>query len=359
MSPPPSATSPGSGTAPEHQPAAAAYYQEATTILEGLVRDYPAVVTYSEFLARSRTNLAATLSELGRNAEALRIARAAEPLADRRVRAEPAVIQNRLDLAFIVTTQGIFSTALRRTDEAELLLRRSLEILEPIRVAAGKNPDVLRRFRSSYNQLGRIELYRGRPADARAWYQRTIDLFQPGPASVAPANLQDRLHLAAALRGLFRAEAQLGQINEALADWDRLSALDEPEEKGRRPLGPILVRAWSGDAAGFLAGARQAVGSGSVPVDELLTLADAAAAAGVRAGADSALPASVRTRQADELAAQAVGWLERAAAGGYFRGYDNKNQLMEPRFDALRVRPRFRALVADEFFPDNPFAGPH
>jgi hypothetical protein len=137
-----------------------------------------------------------------------------------------------------------------------------------------------------------------------------------------------------------------------------MSALDEPEEMGRRPLGPIVVRAWSGDAAGFLAGARQSVGSGSVPVEELITLAEAAAHAAARAGADSALPAAVRTRQADELAAQAVGWLERAAAAGYFRTYDHKNQLMEPRFDALRLRPSFQALVADEFFPDNPFAGP-
>jgi eukaryotic-like serine/threonine-protein kinase len=338
---------------------AARHYQEATTILEGLVRDYPAVVTYSEYLARSRTNLAATLSELGRNAEALAIARAAEPFAERRVRAEPGVVQHRMDLAFIVTSQGIFSMWLRRADEAERLFRRSLEVLEPIRVATGGNPGVLRRLRSTYNQLGRVELYRGHPADARAWYQRTLDLFEPGPARSAPAEIPDRLHLDAALRGRFRAEAQLGRINEALADWDRISALEEPEEKGRRPLGAILVRAWSGDAAGFLAGARQAVGSGLVPVEEFFTLAEAAAHGASRIGADSAAPASVRTRQGDELAAQAVGWLERAAAAGYFRQFDHKNRLNEPRFDALRLLPSFQALMADEFFPDDPFAGPH
>ena len=337
---------------------AAGYYQEATTILEGLVRDYPAVATYSEFLARSRTNLAATLNELGRNAEALAIARAAEPLAERRVRAAPGVVQHRLDLAFILTSQGTYSIGLRRADEAEPLFRRSLEVLKPIPVATGGNPAVLRRFRSTYNQLGRLELYRGRPADALAWYQRTINLFQPGPDSTAPADFQDRLHHLSAFRGRFRAEVQLGRMNEALADWDRISALGEPEEKGRRALGPILVRAWSGDAVGFLAGARQAVGSGSVPVEELITLAEAATHAAARAGALLALPAAVRTRQADELTTEAVGWLERAAAAGYFHRSDQKNQLMEPRFDALRLRQSFRALVADEFFPDDPFAGP-
>jgi hypothetical protein len=80
------------------------------------------------------------------------------------------------------------------------------------------------------------------------------------------------VHLVAALRGRFRANVQLGRIDEALADWDRRAAILEPEEKGLRPLGPNLVRAWSGDAAGFLAGAREPVEAGSVPVEELITL---------------------------------------------------------------------------------------
>ena len=286
-------------------------------MLEGLAHDYPEVATYSEFLARSRTNLAATLSELGRNVEALAIARAAEPVADRRVRTEPGVVQHRIDLAFIVLSQGIFSMGLRRA-------RRGREAVPPIArdpgADPGHGPGESRGATaiSQFLQPTRPDRARPGPPGRRAGLvSATIDLFQPGPAA-APAKLQDRVHLVAALRGRFRAEIQLGRINEALADWDRISTLDEPEEKGRRPLGPILVRAWSGDAAGFLAGGRQAVESGSVPVEELITLAEAAAQAGSRAGADSALPASVRTRQADELASQAVGWLERASGGGLF-----------------------------------------
>jgi tetratricopeptide (TPR) repeat protein len=337
---------------------AAGYYQEATTILEGLVRDYPTVVTYSEFLVRSRTNLAATLSEVGRNAEALAIAVAAEQSAERRVGAEPEVVQHRLDLAFIVNSQGIFSMGLRRVDEAERLFRRSLEILEPIRAAARGNPDLLRQIRSSSNQLGRVELARGRPAEALVWYQRTIDQLAPGPAATAPVDARERVHLVAALRGRIRANRQLGRIDEAVADWDRLAAMLEHEEKGMRALGPILVRAWSGNSVGFLAGAREAVESGKVPVEELITLAEAAAQAAARTAADSTLAATVRTRQAEELAGEALGWLERARAAGYFRKYDHKIPLTEPRFDALRSLPSFRALVGDVFFPDDPFAGP-
>ena len=249
------------------------------------------------------------------------------------------MVQHRLDLAFIVDSQGVISMKLRLADEAERLFRRSLDVLEPIRVANQANPEVMRRFCSCYNNLGRIDLYRGRPADAHL-VQRTIDRLQPGPAATAPTDLQDRSYLESALRGRFRANGQLGRIDEALADWDRIAAMGEPEEKGLRPLGRILVRAWSGDITGFLAGARQAIDAGSVPVDELITLAEAAALTADRAGADPALPARARTRQADELAAQAVGWLERAGAAGYFRKYDHKTQLIEPRFDALRLRSR-------------------
>jgi hypothetical protein len=98
--------------------------------------------------------------------------------------------------------------------------------------------------------------------------------------------------------------------------------------------------------------------AGSVPVEELITLAETATQAAARAGTDPTLPASLRTRQADELADQAVDWLSRAEASDYFRKYHNKYSILEPKFDALRPRPSFQALRRAVFFPDNPFAGP-
>ena len=359
-SPQPSATSPGCGSKPRTTwSCAAGYFQEATTILESLARDYPAVATYSEYLARNRTNLAATLNEMGRHVEALAIARAAEPFAEQRVRAQPGVVQYRADLAFIAYSQGTFSLGLRRADDAEQFTRRALEILKPIQAATRENPRVLRLFCWSYRQLGRIELDRDRPADARAWYQRAIDVFPPGQT---PADVQGRLDLASVFMGRFWANAQLHRTSEALADWDRLVTLGEPEQINCKPLGAILLRAWSSngesDGDGFLAVARQAVESGLVPVDELITFAEAAAQAAGRAAADTALPNALRTRRADELATQAVDWLRRAAAAGYFRTRSNQVPLLRPRFDALRLRPDFRALLSDVFFPDNPFVSP-
>ena len=334
---------------------AAGYFQEATTILESLARDYPAVATYSEYLARSRTNLAATMNEMGRHVEALAIARAAEPFAEQRVRAQPGVVQYRADLAFIAYSQGTFCLGLRRADDAEQFTRRALEILKPIQVATRENPHVLRLFCWSYRQLGRIELDRDRPADARAWYQRAIDVFPPGQA---PADVQGRLDLASAFMGRFWANAQLHRTNEALADWDRLVTLGEPEQINCKPLGAILLRAWSSngesDGDGFLAVARQAVESGLVPVDELITFAEAAAQAAGRAAVDPALPNALRTRRADELATQAVDWLRRAAAAGYFRTRSNQVPLLRPRFDAL-PSPRLPCPAVRRLFPGQPF----
>ncbi len=212
------------------------------------------------------------------------------------------MIQHRGDLAFIVYTQGTFSLTLRRTDEAERLTRRALEILEPIRITAQGNRVMRQLFCWCFAQLGRVEIDRGHPADARAWYQRTIDLFLPGRAATAPTDPNDRSDLAAAFGGRLRANVQLGRIDEALADWDRMAALGEPEEKGLRPLGPILVRAWSGDIGGFLVEARKAVEAGSVPIDGLSALAEAATQAAARAGADPALPT---------LGAHPAGWRAR------------------------------------------------
>jgi hypothetical protein len=65
----------------------------------------------------------------------------------------------------------------------------------------------------------------------------------------------------------------------------------------------------------------------------------------------------VRTRRVDELTAQAADWLGRAEASGYLRKSPNKDQLLETRPDALRLRPGFRALTAEVLFPDDPFAG--
>ena len=127
-----------------------------------------------------------------------------------------------------------------------------------------------------------------------------------------------------------------------------LASIREPGEPDLAPLGPILIRAWSGDVAGFLADAHAAVVARAVTKDQLVTLARAACLAISNVGSNAALT--------DRLGATAMAWLLSAQADGVFASQGAWKVLIDPGFDTIALRPEFRDLKADLTFPTQPFA---
>jgi len=109
-----------------------------------------------------------------------------------------------------------------------------------------------------------------------------------------------------------------------------------------------LIRAWSGDAAGFLVDAEAAVAAGAVKNDEFVALSKAACVAITIVSSNALLT--------DRLSAVPVAWLLCAQADGVFAKEGEWKSLIDPCFDAIAQRPAFRDLKDDRTFPIQPFA---
>ena len=327
--------------------AALAYFREASSVLEELTRSHPDVVEHSEYLSRSRTNIAGLLSTLGRFEEALDVGQAAGDYLEGRVRAEPQLLQARLDFAFNLDQRAEACLRLRRYAEADRLNRRAIENVLTIPEGSRAAAEAVRSLANCFGGLGVSAAFRGRLEEAVEQYSRSIAAAQPD-GKTPPEDNQVRGRLRNALEGRAEAHAHLGQVDAARADWSRLASIREPGEPDLAPLGPILIRAWSGEAAGFLADAQAAVAAGSVTKDQLVTLARAACLAISRVKSNAAV--------ADRLGATAMAWLLSARADGVFANQGAWKVLIDPRFDTIALRPEFRDLKADLTFPTQPFA---
>ena len=109
-----------------------------------------------------------------------------------------------------------------------------------------------------------------------------------------------------------------------------------------------MIRAWSGDAAGFLVDAEAAVAAGAVKNNGFVALA--------RAGCVAITMVSSNALLTDRLGAAAVAWLLRAQADGVFAKEGQWKSLIDPSFDRIAKRPAFRDLKDDLTFPIQPFA---
>ncbi len=215
------------------------------------------------------------------------------------------------------------------------------------REQSSHHTQAVRSLANCFGGLGVSAAFRGRLEEAVEQFSRSIAAAQPD-GKAPPVDTQVRGRLQNALEGRAEAHARLGRLDAARADWSRLASIREPGEPDLAPLGPILIRAWSGDAAGFLADAQAAVAAGSVTKDQLVTLARAACLAISNVGSNATLT--------DRLGATAMAWLRSAQADGVFASQGAWKVLIDPRFDTIALRPEFRDLKADLTFPTQPFA---
>jgi eukaryotic-like serine/threonine-protein kinase len=332
----------------KHDSAAAlAYYREASSLLAELALAYPDVAQYSEYLARTRTNLASILVRLGRFNAALAVDQAAEHYLERRVRAQGKLVQARIDFAFNLYEQAESCLWLRRYEDADRLGSRALETLLAIPETGRRDPEVVHLLVFTFEYLGMTAARRDRFEEALGQYNRSISTAQPDP-TVLPAEGLVRGALRKVLEGRAEVNARLGRSDAARSDWSRLVAIKEPDESDMSSLGPILIRAWSGEAAGFVVDAEAAVAAGAVKKYQLVTLARAACVAIATVRSNSSLT--------DRLGADAVAWILAARDDGVFASEGAWKDLIDPRFDPIARLPKFRDLKSDLTFPAQPFA---
>jgi hypothetical protein len=110
-------------------------------------------------------------------------------------------------------------------------------------------------------------------------------------------------------------------------------------------LRPALVRARSGDHAGAVAAAREAVPEKEPDGDTRVALACVHALASAAAAKDTKLAPEARQKEAARLAGAALAELKAAHAAGYFQGPERAAFLAgEADLDPVRQAPEYRKL---------------
>jgi hypothetical protein len=200
---------------------------------------------------------------------------------------------------------------------------------------------------NTYEDLGAAALCRNRFDDAVAEFSQSILTSRPDPKA-PPAEGQVRNALRSALEGRAESNARLGRLDAARADWSYLASIRKPDEPVIAALGPILIRAWTGDAAGFLADAEALVAFGAMKKKDLVRLAKAGCVALPYVTSNPALT--------ERLRATAVAWLRSALSDDELSSERDPQVLLDPRFDVIAEHPQIRLLKDDLRFPTEPFA---
>jgi tetratricopeptide (TPR) repeat protein len=183
----------------------------------------------------------------------------------------------------------------------------------------------------------------------------------------SPADTVLRDSLATSLVGLGHAVRLVGRPAEAKAGYERAIALLEPvvQQKPTREwykevlasaiLGRGLILRDLGDRDGASADARRALALCDRPPPRSVScLLQRAACHAMLAGLAGQAGSGVPATEGEEEAARAVEALRQVIAMGYL----NPNQLrMESALDPLRGRDDFKLLMMDLAFPSEPWAG--
>jgi tetratricopeptide (TPR) repeat protein/tRNA A-37 threonylcarbamoyl transferase component Bud32 len=204
-------------------------YQQAVTILDGLMSAHPPSRDCREQLAASWNNLGNLLGKTGRLAEADEAYRRAEPLLESLVADFPTVPLYRGKLGVVRSNRGRIATSLRRPAEAEEHLRHARELLE-------KPPDDASCvwFRK---QLVVVHFNRGmqlaeanRPKEALGAFQVAEDVYRQLPEEVTKTargrELRSHVSFNLALQNKNLDEARKAEpyAQEALTLMERLAA---------------------------------------------------------------------------------------------------------------------------------------
>jgi serine/threonine-protein kinase len=291
-----------------HQPARALpHYQQAQTLCEELVHQFPEVASHQRGLARILSDLGAAHMDLGNWTEARAAYDRSMPLFAELGRQHPDVpdyedgrVRNLVDLGQVHWRTGQQALAQKCWDEA-LTATKSLAGRYPA------NPQRHHLVAWILRNLGDLHIQAGKWEPALAAFKEALPIRER-LVREHPAYLEFRQELNAVRLGLARTRAGQGEHVEALRAAATLAK--DPE----------LVPAQVYDLACV-----GALGAAVVARDGRLSAAD-------------------RSRLAEEYAARAVAWLRHAFAKGY---RDVANLKQDTELDSLRQRSDFRKLLAE------------
>jgi serine/threonine-protein kinase len=348
---------------------AEAAFRQARDIGDRLAREHPEVGAYQESLA----TILQAFANLQRNSlhdlpGSLASRQRAAEIMEKLARDHPETTKYQRGLGDSLGMLGWDFTWARKFPQAEAALQRSVAILEKLAADHPQDLKIATALGYTYTRMQVVFRYRGDEQSALEWSGRCIQVLRV-LARRDPHNLLiGRRRLAGALAERGESQTRLGRLAEALTDFEEVIELTQgtkDEELFRvfraltkARLGDLSALALLDDQVRDILKAGASLG-GANNSSYFMICYDAAcvhAALAQLALRDKGRLPTERQQLADRDLEHAVDLLDKARASDEFKEMIRIEEIRRERLlDPLRSHPRFRLLMMDLAFPNEPF----
>ena len=319
---------------PAHGEEAASCGRRAVALSERLVRDFPAEAHRKFNLAQACDNLG-TLHRVQRGGSTVELYERSLNLLRELHRASPERVQFAVSLAETCSNLGSLHWGNNRLEKADELFKEGLAILEPL-VAANPNHSWYGSSLAALRiNLGSLLLTRGRTDEALQQYDRALAALQ-AILRREPEHAQARGDLLPAHGGRAQTLSQLGRHVDAVKDWDRVVELAPAENRQGYRLQRAAVLIQAGEFARAAAEADDVAGAPKADAADMF-----------EAGRLHARIATETPSRAEQHASNAVAWLRKAKATGFFKTQAELGNLQQADFSELKKRAEFQTLLRE------------
>jgi len=313
-------------------------YRRALALFERLAAEGPAVAERQANLAQALTNLGEHLADRGKHDEAENAYRRAVTLRERLAAAHQEEPLYRLGVGISLNNLGDLLARRGKRTEAESAFRRSIALFERLTAEQPAAPAFAVDLGCSCFNLGNLIRDDGNPTAALDWYGRAAAALEPIVARQPLAAA--RQFLSNTYQGRADALGLLGRHAEAIADWDRVLALEKGGNRTFFQLARALALARAGRHGEAVAEA--------APLTPPRAKVTGARALYLEVCIYALAAAQSNPQQAETCARTALELLRQAKAAGHFDDPAHAEQLRtDPDLNSLRSREDFQKLLGE------------
>jgi tetratricopeptide (TPR) repeat protein len=319
---------------------AKAAYRKALAIQKKLAQTFPQVPEYQRDLAGSYNNLGVLHAESGKSRPAETAFQKALSIRKKLLDAWPRTPEYKKDLAGAYKNLGAWASNNGRWHQAEAAFLEALAVQKKLARSQPEVVEYLVDLGATYNNLGDVMRALGKIPSSNRRYSEAIQSLKR-VLEKHPRQGSARKFLRNASWGRAKVLALLGRHDDAIQDWQRAMELDHGQNRTQLRIGHCKSQVLTGSHHRATAEACDLIKASSLADRDLFDLATVFSVAATAAWRDFRLSPGMRSKLAEQYAAQGVELLERTNGNRFFQEPKNFKLLLDKDLDYLTLQHHF------------------